>query len=104
MPRLFVRLSQASNQVPDEDFIDVDYWADPERNIRRKSGEQEAILTATSGMFKGGMVDAVGGVGYGGTNMKTSTVLIIAVVLTLAVGYSLHPQSTCHSLAIGHTR
>jgi hypothetical protein len=30
-----------------EDYIDPKgYWADPERNIRRLSGEQEIILTA----------------------------------------------------------
>ena len=33
--------------MPANDYIDPKrYWADPERNIRRLSGEQEIILTA----------------------------------------------------------
>jgi hypothetical protein len=59
MPALFEHLSRAT-QPPDEDFIDVDYWADPERNIRRKSGEQETILAATSACSKAEMADAGG--------------------------------------------
>lgn len=38
--------------MENDDFIDIDYWADPERNIRRKSGEQETILSATSACSK----------------------------------------------------
>ena len=37
-----------------QDFIDPKgYWADPERNIRRNSGEQEIILKATDVCTKG---------------------------------------------------
>jgi hypothetical protein len=40
-PPLLDRLSKNENaEPPDEDFIDVDYWADPERKIRRKSGSR----------------------------------------------------------------
>lgn len=36
-----------------QDFIDPKgYWADPERNIRRTSGEQGIILKATDGCTK----------------------------------------------------
>ena len=37
-----------------EDFIDPKgYWADPERNIRRTSGEQHAVVKATDVCTKG---------------------------------------------------
>ena len=37
-----------------DDFIDPKgYWADPERNIRRSSGEQEVVLIATRTCTKG---------------------------------------------------
>jgi hypothetical protein len=49
--------------VKDEDFIDVDYWADPDRNIRRKSGEQEVILTATSACSKAEWLMLLAGLG-----------------------------------------
>jgi hypothetical protein len=53
LPALLDRLSKSENaELPDEDFIDTDYWADPERKIRRKSGEQETILTATGACSK----------------------------------------------------
>jgi hypothetical protein len=36
-----------------EDFIDhKGYWADPGRNIRRVSGEQDVVLRATNGALK----------------------------------------------------
>jgi hypothetical protein len=48
LPPLLDRLSKSENaEPPDEDFIDMDYWADPARKIRRKSGEQETIMVAT---------------------------------------------------------
>ena len=37
-----------------DDFIDPKgYWADPERNIRRTSGEQEVVLAATRTCTRG---------------------------------------------------
>jgi hypothetical protein len=46
-------LSKSENaEPPDEDFIDTDYWADPERKVRRKSGEQDVILAATGACSK----------------------------------------------------
>ena len=37
-----------------DDFIDPKgYWADPERNIRRASGEQEVVLKATPACTNG---------------------------------------------------
>jgi hypothetical protein len=40
LPKLIDGLSSDAGAPADEDFIDVDYWADPARKIRRKSGEQ----------------------------------------------------------------
>jgi hypothetical protein len=47
LPKLIDGLSSDSGVPPDEDYIDVDYRADPGRNIRRQSGEQEVTLSAT---------------------------------------------------------
>ena len=36
--------------MADKDYVELDpkgYWADAARNIRRMSGEQEVVLTAT---------------------------------------------------------
>jgi hypothetical protein len=64
LPPLLDRLSKAENtEPPDEDFIDVDYWADPERKIRRKSGEQDAILTATGACSKAEWLMLLAGLG-----------------------------------------
>jgi hypothetical protein len=53
LPPLLDRLSKTENaDPPNEDFIDTDYWADPERKIRRKSGEQDVILAATGACSK----------------------------------------------------
>jgi hypothetical protein len=49
LPSLLDRLSKEENTAPpDADFIDLDYWASPDRKICRMSGEQDAILTATN--------------------------------------------------------
>jgi hypothetical protein len=64
LPPLLDRLSQSeSAEPPDEDFIDVDYWADPERKIRRKSGEQETIFTATGACSKAEWLMLLAGLG-----------------------------------------
>jgi len=37
-----------------EDFIDPKgYWADPERNVRRKSGDKGVVLKAAQGCTEG---------------------------------------------------
>jgi hypothetical protein len=46
-----------------DEFIDLDYWADPERNIRRKSGEQEIILSATPACSKAEWLMLLAGLG-----------------------------------------
>jgi hypothetical protein len=48
LPKFINGLSSDSGAPPDEDFLDTVYWADPARNIRRQSGEQDVILSATS--------------------------------------------------------
>jgi hypothetical protein len=41
-------MTPTNGNKPLEDFVDPKgYWADPECNIRRMSGEQDAILKAT---------------------------------------------------------
>lgn len=40
-PNLIDGLSSDSTAPPKEGYIDVDDWADPDRNLRRKSGEQD---------------------------------------------------------------
>lgn len=40
-PKLIDGLSSDSGAPPKEDDIDVDNWADPDRNMCRKSGEQD---------------------------------------------------------------
>jgi hypothetical protein len=40
-PELIDGLSSDSGAPPKEDYIDVDGWAGPDQNIRRKSGEQD---------------------------------------------------------------
>jgi hypothetical protein len=69
LPPLLDRLSKADNIAPppDKDYIDVDYWADPERNVRRKSGEQETILRATSACSKAEWLMLLAGLGLEGT-------------------------------------
>jgi hypothetical protein len=64
LPALLDRLSRSENaEPPDEDFIDVDYWADPERKIRRNSGEQDAILAATGACSKAEWLMLLAGLG-----------------------------------------
>ena len=64
LPVLLDRLSKSENaEPPDEDYIDVDYWADPERKIRRKSGEQEVILAATGACSKAEWLMLLAGLG-----------------------------------------
>jgi hypothetical protein len=64
LPPLLNRLSKSENaEPPDEDFIDVDYWADPARNIRRKSGEQDVILAATGACSKAEWMMLLAGLG-----------------------------------------
>ena len=37
----------AGQEQRDDQYIDPEgYWIDPDRNVRRKSGEQEVILSA----------------------------------------------------------
>jgi hypothetical protein len=62
LPKLINQLSSDDAAPPNEDYIDEDYWADPERNIRRQSGEQEAILIATRACSSG-VADADGRIG-----------------------------------------
>jgi hypothetical protein len=50
----------------DDDLIDIDYWADPERNIRRKSGQQEIILSATPACSKAEWLMLLAGLGMDG--------------------------------------
>jgi len=56
--------------MKDENFIDVDYWADPERNIRRKSGQQEVILTATSACSKAEWMMLLAGLGMSDAGLE----------------------------------
>jgi hypothetical protein len=64
LPPLLDRLSKSENaEPPDEDFIDVDYRADPARNIRRKSGEQDVILAATGACSKAEWMMLLAGLG-----------------------------------------
>lgn len=64
LPPLLERLSSSENAAPPhEDYIDVDYWADPERNVRRKSGEEETILKATSACSKAEWLVLLAGLG-----------------------------------------
>jgi hypothetical protein len=52
-----------------QDFIDPKgYWADPERNIRRTSGEQHVVLTATDECTKGEWLFVLDGLGIRGTD------------------------------------
>jgi hypothetical protein len=49
-----------------EDFIDPKgYWADPERNIRRTSGEQRVVLKATDGCTKAEWIFVLESLGIG---------------------------------------
>jgi hypothetical protein len=52
LPKLIDGLSGDAGEPPHEDYLDADYWADPERSIRRRSGEQETIFKATSACSK----------------------------------------------------
>jgi hypothetical protein len=54
LPPLIDRLASGRGvaKPTDDDFLDDEYWADPERNIRRKSGEQDVIFAATSACSK----------------------------------------------------
>ena len=52
-------------EMKNEDFIDTEYWADPERNVRRKSGERDVILTATSACSKAECLIILTGLGLG---------------------------------------
>jgi|SRR5580704_1039474 hypothetical protein len=63
LPRLINGLSSDSGTPPDEDYLDVDYWADPDRNIRRKSGEQDSIFVATSACSKAEWLMLLAGLG-----------------------------------------
>jgi hypothetical protein len=52
-----------------EDFIDPEgYWADPERNIRRTSGEQQAVVRATDACTKGEWIYLLDSLGIEGSN------------------------------------
>src|SRR5580704_13252777 len=64
LPALLDRLSRFDNaEPPDEDYIDVDYWADPTRKIRRKSGEQDVIFAATGACSKAEWLMLLAGLG-----------------------------------------
>ncbi len=64
LPPLLDRLSKTENaEPPDEDYIDVDYWADPTRKIRRKSGEQDVIFAATGACSKAEWLMLLAGLG-----------------------------------------
>jgi hypothetical protein len=63
LPNLINGLSSDSAAPPNEDYIDTDYWADPERNIRRQSGQQEAILIATRACSKSEWLMLLAGLG-----------------------------------------
>jgi len=64
LPPLLDRLSKSENaEPPDEDYIDVDYWADPTRKIRRKSGEQDVIFSATGACSKAEWLMLLAGLG-----------------------------------------
>jgi len=47
----------------DDDFLDTEYWADPERKIRRKSGEQEVVMQATPACSKAEWMMLLAGLG-----------------------------------------
>jgi hypothetical protein len=64
LPPLLDRLSKSENaEPPDEDLIDVDNWADPERKVRRKSGEQDVILASTGACSKAEWMMLLAGLG-----------------------------------------
>jgi hypothetical protein len=65
LPPLLDRLLSSSEnaQPPHEDYIDTDYWADPARKIRRKSGEQDVILAATGACSKAEWLMLLAGLG-----------------------------------------
>jgi hypothetical protein len=56
--------------MKDENFIDVDYWADPERKIQRKSGEQDMIFTATSACTKAKWMMLLAGLGMSDAGLE----------------------------------
>lgn len=66
LPALLDRLTSDSGESPDEDYIDAGYWADPGRNIRRKSGEQDVILSATRVCSKTEWLMLLAGLGMNG--------------------------------------
>jgi hypothetical protein len=69
LPTLIDRLAKAENaSPPDADFLDVDYWASPDRKICRKSGEQEVILMATAVCSKSEWMMLLAGLGMGEEN------------------------------------
>lgn len=52
-----------------QDYTDPKgYWADPERNIRRTSGEQEIVLRATDACTKGEWIFLLESLGIEGRN------------------------------------
>ncbi len=63
LPQLINGLSSDDGAPPDEEYIDVDYWADPDRKIRRKSGEQDVIFAATSACSKAEWLMLLAGLG-----------------------------------------
>jgi hypothetical protein len=64
LPSLLNRLSQADNvEPPNEDYINVDYWADPDRKIRRRSGDQDVILAASTACSKAEWMMLLAGLG-----------------------------------------
>jgi hypothetical protein len=66
LPPLLDRLSKTENaEPPDEDYIDVDYWADPGAEHQAEVRGARRDLGGDRGVLEGGMADAVGGIGYG---------------------------------------
>jgi hypothetical protein len=64
LPPLFDQLSKSDNaEPPDEDYIDVDYWADSARNVTRKSEEQDVIFAATGACSKAEWLMLLAGLG-----------------------------------------
>jgi hypothetical protein len=57
------------NIIDLEDFIDPKgYWADPDRNIRRTSGNQETILKVTDACTKGEWIFLLESLGIEGSD------------------------------------
>ena len=70
LPNLINGLSSDNAAPPDDDYIDEDYWADPDQKIRRKSGEQDAIMLATSACSKAEWLMLLAGLGMGASQTQ----------------------------------